>query len=71
MQPAVSIDEDDLAPFLGGRSLAETFEELDREGYVVFERVLDDAAIQRQIDALDVWLKKDVRGRNNFEGADS
>ena len=63
--------EEVLAPYLAGRSLAETFEAFDREGYVIFEGVLDDAAIQRQVDALEVWLAKDQRGRNNFEGADS
>ncbi len=60
-----------LAPYLGGRSLEETFEAFDREGYVIFEGVLDEAAVQRQVDALEVWLAKDQRGRNNFEGADS
>jgi len=61
----------DISPYLGGRSLDEVFEQFDREGYVIFEGVLDEAAIQRQVDALDVWLGADVRGRNNFEGADS
>ncbi len=70
---AERIDEvrEELAPWLGGRSLESWFEQLDSRGYVIFESVLDDAAIQRQIDALEVWLSKDVRGRNNFEGADS
>lgn len=61
----------ELEPFLGGRSLADVFDEFDREGYVIFKSVLDEAAIQRQVDALEVWLSRDVRGRNNFEGADS
>ncbi len=60
-----------IEPFLGGRSFASWCEQLDSDGYIIFESVLDDAAIQRQIDALEVWLSKDVRGRNNFEGADS
>lgn len=63
--------EEQLGPYLGGRSLAQTFEAFDREGYVIFESVLDDAAIQRQVDALEFWLAKDQRGRNNFEGAAS
>ncbi len=71
VKPVDPAQEEALQPFLGGRSLAECFEQFDREGYVIFERVLDDAAIQRQVDALEVWLGKDVRGRNNFEGADS
>ena len=62
---------DAIAPFLNGRSLEDWFDQFDREGYVIIENVLDDAAIQRQTDALDVWLGQDVRGRNNFEGADS
>ncbi|MEL7188969.1 MAG: phytanoyl-CoA dioxygenase family protein [Pseudomonadota bacterium] len=61
--------QDAVAPYLGGRSMAETFEQFDREGYVIFERVLDDAALDRQITALETWLSKDQRGRNNFEGA--
>lgn len=63
--------EEALAQYLGGRSLEEVFAQYDRDGYVIFEGVLDKEAIQRQIDALEVWLSKDVRGRNNFEGADS
>ena len=63
--------EEALAPYLGGRMLDQLFEEFDREGYVIFESVLDEAAIQRQVNALETWLGKDVRGRNNFEGADS
>lgn len=60
-----------VEPYLAGRSLDALFKEYDDRGYVIFERVMDDAATQRQIDALEVWLSKDVRGRNNFEGADS
>ena len=63
--------EDAVAPFLGERSLDEVFAEFDREGYVIFESVLDEAAIQRQTQALEGWLAKDQRGRNNFEGAES
>jgi len=63
--------EQRLAPYLGGSSLAETFERFDETGYVIFEGVLNEAAIQRQVDALEVWLAKDQRGRNVFEGADS
>ena len=61
----------DITGYLGGRSFDEVCEEFDAQGYVIFERVLDDAAIARQIDALETWLAKDQRGRNNFEGADS
>ena len=63
--------EDQIAPHLGGRALDEVFEQFDREGYVIFDRVLDEAGIERQVNALETWLGKDVRGRNNFEGADS
>ncbi|MEL7446652.1 MAG: hypothetical protein AAGK02_12715, partial [Pseudomonadota bacterium] len=63
--------EHSLAPYLGGRALSDVFEQFDEQGYVIFERVLDGLAIKRQVDALEVWLGKDVRGRNNFEGADS
>ncbi|MDJ0643445.1 MAG: phytanoyl-CoA dioxygenase family protein [Erythrobacter sp.] len=62
---------DAVQPYLAGRSFDSWCEELDTKGYIIFEGVLDEAAIQRQIDALEVWLGKDVRGRNNFEGADS
>lgn len=61
----------DVSEWLGGRTFAQACEEFDREGYLIFENVLSGGALQRQIDALEVWLAKDVRGRNNFEGADS
>jgi len=72
MATAAQLDQSpDVTAFLGGRSLESCFEELDTNGYVIFERVLDEEAIARQIEALETWLSKDVRGRNNFEGADS
>lgn len=61
----------DLERWLGGRSPGDWFEQFDTQGYVIFERVLDDAEIARQVEALQIWLDKDIRGRNNFEGADS
>ncbi|MEL7199580.1 MAG: phytanoyl-CoA dioxygenase family protein [Pseudomonadota bacterium] len=68
LEPAM---EKALAPYLGGRALADVFTAFDRDGYVIFESVLDDAALKRQVDALEHWLAKDVRGRNNFEGSQS
>ena len=60
-----------LEPYLGGRDLAQVCEQFDKQGYVIFEGVLDQASTARQVEALEYWLGKDVRGRNNFEGADS
>ncbi|ABC64310.1 phytanoyl-CoA dioxygenase family protein [Erythrobacter litoralis] len=68
---ALAENPDDVGRWLGDRSLDDWFEQFDREGYVIFECVLDDAALSRQVEALRVWLDQDVRGRNNFEGADS
>lgn len=61
----------DLSQWLGDQSLEETFAAFDERGYVIFENVLQGAALERQIAALEMWLAKDIRGRNNFEGASS
>lgn len=66
-----AVDQKALEPFLSGRSFADACEEFDANGYLIFENVLTGDALQRQIDALEVWLSQDIRGRNNFEGADS
>ncbi len=44
---------------------------LERDGYLIFLRVLDDAACDRIREALDPYLQKKLLGRNPFEGHDS
>lgn len=61
----------DLSQWLGTSSFDEACAEFDRTGYLIFENVLSEAEIARQVAALKPWLDADVRGRNNFEGADS
>ena len=69
IQPSAA--EHKLDAWSNGRSFEQLCAEFDEKGFLIFENVLNGAALQRQIDALEVWLAKDVRGRNNFEGADS
>ena len=40
----------------------------DEEGYIVFQNVLNKGEIEAYFRALDPYLTKDVKGRNNFEG---
>ena len=40
----------------------------DEEGYIVFQNVLNKSEIEAYFRALDPYLTKDVKGRNNFEG---
>jgi ectoine hydroxylase-related dioxygenase (phytanoyl-CoA dioxygenase family) len=44
---------------------------LDRDGFVILERVLDRAAIDELVDALAPFERERPRGRNDFEGTAS
>jgi len=57
--------------FLGGRSFDECWQEYNELGYIIFENILSSAEVERQRAALKPWIDADIRGRNNFEGAQS
>jgi ectoine hydroxylase-related dioxygenase (phytanoyl-CoA dioxygenase family) len=53
---------------LNDKDYKEAKKEFDREGYVVFENVLSSNEVREYLNALQPFLKKDIKGRNNFEG---
>jgi ectoine hydroxylase-related dioxygenase (phytanoyl-CoA dioxygenase family) len=59
---------DATAPYLAGRSLSDWRGEFDRNGYVVFERVLAPETLAAIRAALEPWLDGGKTGRNDFEG---
>lgn len=59
---------DALASHLGGRSFSDRKDDFDREGYLVFPKVLSDAELARIREALLPHLDRNIRGRNDFEG---
>ena len=60
--------EERAAIWLGGRSLASWRDEFDRNGYLIFERVLPQERIAEIRAALAPHLGRDLKGRNDFEG---
>ncbi len=66
MMETLTFKADDLAPFLGGRDIEDVWADYERDGYVIFESLMDDGGIARVRGALDPYLTK--KGRNNFEG---
>lgn len=68
---AQSSDRTDLDRWLGGRSFADVRADFDRDGYVIFERVLDPDMVERVRSALQPYLEADLTGRNDFEGLKS
>lgn len=59
---------DALAPWLEGRSLADWRAQFDRDGFIVFGKVLTDDEIAAIRGALQPHLDRDQPGRNAFEG---
>ncbi|WP_339340009.1 phytanoyl-CoA dioxygenase family protein [uncultured Oceanicoccus sp.] len=53
---------------LNNKDYKEAKKAFDREGYVVFEDVLSGNELTEYLNALQPFLKKDIKGRNNFEG---
>ncbi|MGB7404931.1 MAG: phytanoyl-CoA dioxygenase family protein [Pacificimonas sp.] len=51
--------------------LVEAFETYDRDGYVIFERVLSSDRIAAIREALSPYLDRNIAGRNDFEGLKS
>ena len=56
------------SPWLKGRLFASWREELDRRGYLIFERVLSPDRVAEIRAALAPFLERDLTGRNDFEG---
>src|SRR6266545_2677999 len=56
------------SPWLKERSFASFREEFDRNGYLIFERVLDPDRVAEIRAALAPHLARDLLGRNDFEG---
>ncbi|MGD2133605.1 MAG: phytanoyl-CoA dioxygenase family protein [Maricaulaceae bacterium] len=60
--------EERLAPWLKGRSLEDWRAQLDRDGYIVFERAMGPSEVAAIREALAPHLERNVTGRNDFEG---
>ena len=61
----------EIAPFSGGRSFDALWADFERDGYVVFDSVLDSATLDRVRSALQPHFDEQRFGRNNFEGLKS
>ena len=64
-------DDNNLDRWLGGRSFTEARADFDRDGYVIFEQVLEPDKVDRVRAALQPYLDADLTGRNDFEGLKS
>lgn len=58
----------ELSPYLGDRTFEACKAQFDRDGYIIFERVLSDNEIAEQRAALQPHLEANLQGRNDFEG---
>jgi ectoine hydroxylase-related dioxygenase (phytanoyl-CoA dioxygenase family) len=56
------------APWLKGRSFDSWREQFDRQGFLIFERVLSSEQVAAIRAALAPHLARDLKGRNDFEG---
>jgi ectoine hydroxylase-related dioxygenase (phytanoyl-CoA dioxygenase family) len=68
---ALSVPPDSLrqaSPWLRGRSFEEWRNEFDRRGFLIFERVLPTDEVAAIRAALAPHLRRDLKGRNDFEG---
>lgn len=66
-----AIPETDIAQWLQGRSFADWRAQFDKDGYLIFERILGDDDLNDLRAALAPWLNSDLKGRNDFEGLKS
>ena len=64
-------NDNSLDRWLGGRSFAEARADFDRDGYIIFEQVLEPDRVDRVRAALQPYLDADLTGRNDFEGLKS
>lgn len=68
MQAMEQADNDPLSSDLNGRTFDAVWADYERDGYVIFPKVLSDEQITKQRTALQPWIDADIRGRNDFEG---
>jgi ectoine hydroxylase-related dioxygenase (phytanoyl-CoA dioxygenase family) len=72
MSIASQVDhESALSPWLGGRPFEDWRAQFDRDGYLIFNKVLTADQLSEIQNALDPYLKANITGRNEFEGRDS
>lgn len=55
-----------LSPYFGGRTLDDVYADFDRDGYVVFPKIMPRETVDAIRAALEPYMVK--QGRNNFEG---
>ena len=60
-----------VEPYLAGRSFEAAFADFERDGYIVFEKLIGDAEIARVRAALEPYFGLGRAGRNDFEGLKS
>src|SRR5436190_10747174 len=68
MATAAEQASEQASPWLKGRSFESWREEFDRQGYLIFERVLSADKVAAIRAALAPHLARDLKGRNDFEG---
>ena len=71
LEQKIETSEYEIERFLGGRTFDECWQQFDDQGYIIFEDVLSPGQLAKQRAALKPWIDADIRGRNNFEGAES
>ncbi|MBT8114664.1 MAG: phytanoyl-CoA dioxygenase family protein [Arenicella sp.] len=69
--PSFQLEQSQLANWFSGRSIEQIIEQFEDEGYVVFDRVLDEKQIADIRAELEPWLQQNIEGRNVFEGVKS
>lgn len=62
----MTISEESLQPYLGGRNIDDIWAEYETCGFVIFENLMSAVEVNRVRAALDPYLSK--TGRNDFEG---
>ena len=68
IEAIAAVDPARVQAILGERKLADCLEEFDEQGYIIFERLLDEEKVKAFRRALQPWLEKQQAGRNAFEG---
>ncbi|MGB0906529.1 MAG: phytanoyl-CoA dioxygenase family protein [Maricaulaceae bacterium] len=63
--------ENEIAPWLGGRTFDAVKADYDRDGYIIFNSVLSAEELEAIRAALTPYLESGPKGRNDFEGLKS
>src|ERR1700746_1727808 len=67
-QAALADSAQQAAPWLAGRSFDAWRDQFDRDGFLIFERLLSPEKVGAIRAALAPHLARDLKGRNDFEG---